>query len=262
MTDPQEVDISLTPFHALVGPNDSGKSTILRSLRITSPSAIMARFDSDSLRAPSQLIPESQPIAFADDRGRGLPGVFDAIINRDVESLLRIQEGVRSLFPNIARLGLINVSTSSKDLAATLADGTRIGASQLGDGLFYYLGFVALKYICASQLRHNPVDMLLVEAPEKGFHPSRIVDVMKILREISKTCQVVIATHSPLVVNELEGHEVSIVTRSPGKGTQAVLLKDAPGFENAMKTYRLGDFWASYGDLWANYWDALEGTTP
>jgi predicted ATPase len=90
--------------------------------------------------------------------------------------------------------------------------------------------------------------LFLVEEPENGLHPARIRDVMRILREISKTAQVVIATHSPLVVNELEGGEVTVVTRDAEKGTEGILLKDVPGFEDAAKVYKPGEFWVSYAD--------------
>jgi predicted ATPase len=111
----------------------------------------------------------------------------------------------------------------------------------MSEGLLYYLGFAALKYIQGSRL-------FLVEEPENGLHPARISEVMDILREISKTSQVIIATHSPLVVNELKGDEISVVTRDPEKGTEVVLLKDVPGFEDASKVYQPGEFWVSYCD--------------
>ena len=98
-----------------------------------------------------------------------------------------------------------------------------------------------MKYIDGSRL-------FLVEEPENGLHPARISEVMQILREISKTAQVVIATHSPLVINELDGDEVSVVTRDPEKGTQCILLKDVPGFDDAANIYRPGEFWVSYAD--------------
>ncbi len=211
------------------------------SLRTRLTTATMVRFDPDSLRAPAELIPESRGIAFADERGTGLASVFDAILNRDSEAFAKIQADVRSLFPSVAKLGLINVSSSQKEIAITLADGTRVGAKAMSEGLLYYLGFAALKHIDGSRL-------YLVEEPENGLHPARIAEVMGVLREISKTNQVVIATHSPLVVNELEGNEISMVTRDPTEGTRAVLLKDVPGFEDASKIYQPGEFWVSYAD--------------
>lgn len=332
----KKASFALSPLHALIGPNDSGKSTILRAIRTatqfakgqfngtapdwrgpwepfdpmielgknrlrislvfvdqiiyqlwftnvdgpltetviapsaerfsesrnfwTSPGVVsrnvqpavflvgqrltratMIRLDPDCLRAPAALIPESMGIGFADERGTGLSSVFDAIVNRDSEAFSQIQADVRSMFPSVAKVGLINVSDSQKEIAVTLTDGTRVGAKSMSEGLLYYLGFAALKYIDESRL-------FLIEEPENGLHPARISEVMKTLREISKTNQVIIATHSPLVVNELEGHEVSVVTRDPVQGTQAVLLKDVPGFQDASKIYRPGEFWVSYCD--------------
>jgi ABC-type uncharacterized transport system ATPase subunit len=213
----------------------------LAALRGYSTLATMTRFDPDCLRAPAALIPEKRGIAFADERGTGLASVFDAIINRDTESFARIQESVRALFPSVAKVGLINISDTLKEMAITLPDGTRVGAKGMSEGLLYYLGFAALRHVDGSRL-------FLVEEPENGLHPARIAEVVRVLREMSKTNQVVIATHSPLVVNELEGHEVSVVTRSADKGTQAVLLKDVPGFADASKVYRPGEFWVSYCD--------------
>lgn len=328
----RKVSLALSPLHALIGPNDSGKSTILRALRTAaqfargsfgadpideprpfnpmldpqsdgpnigvhyadnlayvlryqhgvgesvyegdqkiakvdirrtwnmpgllqqdSPvpavktlaerltTATMVRFDPDCLRAPAPLIPESKGIAFADERGTGLASVFDAILNRDAEAFAKIQAVVCGYFPSIARLGLINVSNSLKEIAVTLTDGTRVGAKAMSEGLLYFLGFLALKHVTGSRL-------LLIEEPENGLHPARIAETMAILRELSKESQVIMATHSPLVINELQGHEISVVTRHPQEGTQAILLRDTPNYAARSEIYLNGELWVAYGD--------------
>lgn len=194
----------------------------------------MVRFDPDSLRVPAPLIPESQGIAFADERGAGLASVFDAIMNRDAESFARVQAGVRKLFPSVSKVGLINTSESLKEIAVTLTDGTRVGAKAMSEGLLYYLGFAAVQYVDGSRL-------FLIEEPENGLHPARISEVMAVLREMSKTSQVVIATHSPLAVNALQAHEVSVLTRDPEQGTQTVLLADTPNYAERSASYLNGE---------------------
>ncbi len=213
-----------------------------RRLRDRATLPTMVRFDPDALRVATQLIADRQGISFINERGEGLASVFDAILNRDADAFRTIQEKLRILFPSIAKIGLINVSTSQKEIAVTLAnDGPRIGAKAMSEGLLYYLAFAALQHVDGSRL-------LLVEEPENGLHPARVAEVMRILREFSTHGQVLIATHSPLVVNELEGHEVSVVTRTPENGTRTTLLKDVPGYEDAAKVYRPGEFWVSYCD--------------
>lgn len=246
VNDRVNVTLDLTPLHALVGPNDSGKSTLLRSLigmrdeaDELLPHAVL-RFDADSLRAPAPLIREGEPLAFADERGAGLASIFDVVLNRDLEHFQALQADVRELFPHVARLGLANVSESRKEVAITLSDGSRVTAKDMSEGLIYFLGFLALKYLDAR--------VLLIESPENGLHPTRVGDVMDILRARSKTKQVVVTTHSPLVLNELHGDEISIVTRAVGAPSQVRLLKDVPLFERAMKVYAPGEFWLSHVD--------------
>jgi predicted ATPase len=177
-----------------------GAKPPLSELRKRLTVATMVRFDPDYLRAPAPLIPESRGIAFADERGTGLAGVFDAIQNRNNDAFREIQNRVRELFPTVAGLGLINVSGTLKNVAVTLSDtnSTRVGAQAMSEGLLYYLGFAALKHVSGSLL-------FLVEEPENGLHPTRIAEVVSVLREMSKTNQIVIATHSPLVVTSSRG---------------------------------------------------------
>ncbi len=337
----KDIDIHLTPLHAFIGPNDSGKSTVLRALRtivhlaadrftvstdsqghhhgwdpfdpgvsprnskfeltifltdeiyykikshdkeliesvelegdktkwggktarrqwtdkthvhvlsvIPAPmrrdlSAIdgarLVRFDPDLLKAPSALITENEMVRFFDDRGAGLPGVYDAIRNRGDDSYDRIAEKLRRLFPTVKNLKLKVTSPATKELEIELVDGQRIPARFMSEGMLLFLAFEALAYLA-------PTSILLVEEPENGLHPARIADVMRVLREISDTSQVVIATHSPLVINELEGNEVTVLTRDLKKGTQAHLLSETPNFEERKKVYALGELWLSYAN--------------
>lgn len=329
----KDISIDLTPLHAFIGPNDSGKSTILRAVRTllqfasgtfskvdgewkepfapcisgvdglelevsfadetgyrimsrpggdpdvpvieagfrpqgsdfgrgarcpgrpgfvptskpTNPlrpllkGSRLIRLDPDALRRPSALIPEDRAPHLDSDRGAGLAGVYDAIVNRDVETFLGIQGKLIELFPTVKKLGLRNVTNQTKALQIELLDGTRVPAEQMSEGMLLYLAFAALPHV-------DPVSVLLVEEPENGLHPARIADVVRILREISKGTQVLIATHSPLVVNELQPEEVSVVTRKPGEGTRVTPIEDTPDFVERSRIYALGELWVSYAD--------------
>lgn len=146
---------------------------------------------------------------------------------------------MRELFPTVKSIGLSVPAGQMKAVKATLKDGKEIAASEMSEGLLYFLGFAALQY-CGSSL-------LLVEEPENGLHPSRIRDVMEILRKISETAQVVIATHSPLVINEMKPNEVTVVTRNES-GTHCQPIGGTPGFADRSKVYALGELWLSYAN--------------
>ena len=217
------------------------KPSIVEARRFFWRGAHMLRLDPDALREPSPLITGPWEAGFEDERGRGLPGVYDLILNQKVDGFLAIQERVRALFPGIKAIGLENVSASTKEIRAQITSGEWISARFLSEGLLYYLAFAALQYL------ERPA-VLLVEEPENGLHPARIAEVMRILREISKETQVLIATHSPLVVNEMQPEEVSVVTRKPETGTKVTLLADTPDFEARSKIYALGELWIAYAN--------------
>ncbi len=97
----------------------------------------------------------------------------------------------------------------------------------------------------------KPVSVLLLEEPENGLHPSRIADVMQVVRAFSESSgtQVIMATHSPLVVNCLEPEEVTVVTRPDlDTGTVVTPIRDTPDFEKRSSVYALGELWLSFAD--------------
>jgi predicted ATPase len=277
----KDVTFELTRLHAFVGPNDSGKSTLLRTISYAAekgrptrlptasqhPGAIgeisfvaegqthhvskrqttslngaqTLRLEADALRDAAPLIPATSPIALATPRGHGLVSVCDAIYSRDVEHWLAIRKRFVELFPTARSLELSNASAQQKELAILLQDGTRITAQQMSEGMLYWLAFATLQYA------QRP-SVYLVEEPENGLHPARIKEVVAILRDVSKTAQVVMATHSPLVINELEPEEVSIVTRPPDTGTKVTRMTATPNFDKRKAVYALGELWLSYAD--------------
>jgi len=206
--------------------------------------ARMLRLDPDALRAPSGLIPEGSTAGFLDDRGRGLPGVYFTVRNYDEHAFAGIVETARQYFPTLKTLRLKPVTNSTLELEAELTDGTRVRAEHLSEGLLYFLAILALPYL-------SPVSLLLVEEPENGLHPARVAEVVRLLRAMVETTgtQVIIATHSPLVINELRPEEVTVVTRpSLEQGSQCTPIRETHNFAERNGVYALGELWLAYSD--------------
>lgn len=290
----KKVDFPLTPLHAFIGPNDSGKSTLLEAVTKVSPivqpepasevslfsgnhaltrfpegfivhdaqiavtdphdsrrssdrvaetlwkivePARMLRLDPDAMREPTNLIAHGNPLEYS-PRGQGLAAVYDALLSRRIGVFLEITKRFTTLFPTARSIQLTNVT---KALGVELTDGRSVGAAQLSEGMLYWLAFAALPYLA-------PTPIILIEEPENGLHPSRIGDVMRVLRDISNTSQVLIATHHPLIINELQPDEVTLITRSPERGTIATPLSKTKNFEQRSKVYALGELWLNYAD--------------
>lgn len=287
--------LRLTPLHALIGPNDSGKSTLLRAifdvgrksppphgalLATTGTAAAvrlapdksewhaagvpmwtaglphlghplwrelspiqMVRFDPDVLRQQSRLVPDGRPLALG-ERGEGLAGVIDALISRGDDSWSRFRSRFREHFP-FSSVYLPRPSETTKTVGVRLDDGTEIPAAAMSEGMLYFLAFAAL-----AEIRRPAI--YLVEEPENGLHPSRIADIVRGLREVAEqsegASQVIIATHSPLVINELRPEEVTVVTRTYRDGTRLTPLAETKNFAQRAKVYALGEIWLAYAN--------------
>lgn len=203
----------------------------------------LLRLHPGALRKASGLIAYDNPRSFFAGRGEGLPGVIQAILGRGDESFIELRDRVRSLFPTTKRIGVIAVSESTLELEVELLDGTRVRAPQMSEGFLYFLAFAALPCL-------EGTSILLLEEIENGLHPARIRDVVQLLRRLSeKGVQIILTTHSPLVINELEPEEVTVVTRpSLEEGTRLTPLRETPNFKQRSSVYSLGELWLSYAD--------------
>ncbi len=282
----KDVDLHLTRLHALIGPNDSGKSTILGALhsgaaRVSirgvggwkpadpeewkwegtpdqwGPRALDAsdqlvlrrafelrsllRLRPDSIRRESQLIPQNQPLWFGDESGLGTAALYDALLTRDIDAYQRLSARFRELFPNVKAIRLVNKTASTKSLGIVLHDGTEVRSDRMSEGMLYWLAFAVIEYL-------EPRGMLLVEEPETGLHPARIREVLTVLRDASSRTQIVLATHSPLVVNEMNPDEVTVVTRRGDTGTRCTPIRETRHFDKRSQVYALGELWVSYAD--------------
>jgi len=73
----------------------------------------------------------------------------------------------------------------------------RVPATCLSDGTLRYLGLLAI--LC----HPTPLPLLCIEAPELGLHPDILPPLSDLLREASERCQLVITTHSDVLVDAL-----------------------------------------------------------
>ncbi len=280
----KDATLKLTPLHALIGPNDSGKSTLLRALRdllegrVFQPKVMrssettgdyalksattangcvlrvvgqspdgkadsvrLVRFDVEQLKQRSSLLDTRTVDVFPSDRGSEIAGIYDAILNRGDDTFARINQSVRELFPSVVNIRL-PVQNGQKTLGAKLKNGQEVGAQEMSEGLLLYLAYAALCEVCKA-------GVVLVEEPENGLHPARVAEVIGMLRELTKRgIQVILTTHSPLVINELQPDEVSIVTRTEAEGTKVTPIAATPNFAERAKVYALGELWLSYAN--------------
>ncbi|MFN4145547.1 MAG: AAA family ATPase [Runella sp.] len=189
------------------------------------PTALVCRREMESWRflqlEPSALR-SADDISDANQRilsnGLHLPATLHRLINQDEQISFQIANRLSQLIDDIFE---ITVDKDEKRDTLTIMlrnrDGNFLPASSLSDGT---LRFLALSILEAD---HTEQGLICLEEPENGIHPQRIPAILSLLQDIATNIeqpiendnylrQVIINTHSPLVVSEMIESDVLFAT--------------------------------------------------
>jgi len=198
-----------------------------------------------ALRQPSPLTPT--PTLAAD--GSNLAAVLDALITGPVRSTINeIEAALARHIPTLRGLSLRQSAGFSdrKELWFTLAGNEKppitIPAASASDGALLLTAFLTLAY-------GDTPEVILIEEPENGLHPGRLKFVVDILRKITtgeignRPRQIVMTTHSPLLLNYVKPEEVRIFRQLPQTGTEVTPLTKVPDIDRLLKEFAVGELW-------------------
>lgn len=121
-----------------------------------------------------------------------------------------------------------------------------IPANRLSDGTLRYLCLMAIL------LNPKPCSLICLDEPELGMHPDMINSLADMLREASERSQIIINTHSPILLDALCDHSQDVLVCCKQDGcTQVAPLTDS---ELALsKSESLGTLWMR-GEIGGTRW--------
>ena len=235
--------IALASVAQTVG-DDPRFRNVLQSLLSTSKYA----FDPTALRQPSSLSPD--PVLTA--TGENLASVMDAIgAGPDRSAIINLERVLHEEIPTLRGVALPTRSDGLKSLEFTLSGNGRpfitIPAALASEGALLLTAFLALAY-------GNTPDILLIEEPENGLHPSRLKLVIDILRKIStgevgnRPRQVLVTTHSPILLNYARPEEVRIFQRDREGGTRVTPMTKVHDIDKLLQEFAVGELWYLLGE--------------
>ena len=127
--------------------------------------------------------------------------------------------------------------------------------SHIGDGGSRRASEGALLLTAFLTLAHGDTpDVLLIEEPENGLHPSRLKMVIDLLRQVStgevgnRPRQVIVTTHNPLLLNYVRPEEVRVVQRDLETGTQVRPMTEATDLPKLLEEFAVGELWYMLGE--------------
>ena len=101
----------------------------------------------------------------------------------------------------------------------------------------------SLRFIClaAALLQPEPPTTILIDEPELGLHPEALVILGGLVRSVSSRTQVILATQSPVLLDQCDPQDVLTVDLVDGASSFRRL--EASALEEWLDAFSLGDLW-------------------
>jgi predicted ATPase len=197
--------------------------------------------------APLALAVNASTLQGMDSTGKGVAESLADILLNNRKSFDELENRLNRLVPNIKRVALPRKGgqTFLLELVDKYSE-HHIPASDVSDGTLRILAFLTALY------QENTPSIICFEEIENGIHPWLLGKMMELLKIVStegitgKPVQVLITTHSPVLLNYVEPHQVRAVELDDEGKTQVHSLPtDSVRFQKALEAYD-----GSLGELW------------
>ena len=157
------------------------------------------------------------------------------VLRKNVDFRQRTRELLADLLPGFKD---VDIRLEGGQLQLYLSDGERETPSQrLSDGTLRFLALLAIL------LDPSPPPLVVIEEPELGLHPDMFPMIVDLLLEASERMQLVVTTHSNLLVDGLTEHPEAIIACDRVEGVTQLQRLDAERVAVWRKHGSLGQLW-------------------
>lgn len=175
---------------------------------------------------PSFLEEDTSNLALVLNYLDSKPGVMNAIVEKLKLFYERVKDIKTTVFGNT-----IMVYLEERGLRHT------VPATRLSDGTLRFLCLLTI--LCHPE----PPPLVCIEEPELGMHPDIIPTIADLLIEASQRTQLIVTTHSDLLVSKLRDVPESILVCERGENGTTMRRLDAKELESWPEDYSLGEIW-------------------
>ena len=166
-------------------------------------------------------------------------------LSRTPKARAAIVNGLRDLYEGVTDF---HIHTEGGTVQTLFYEGNvSVPARRLSDGTLHYLCLLAI--LCDP----NPPPLICLEEPELGLHPDILPKVADLLLEASERTQLIVTTHSDVLVDAMTERPEAIVTCEKIDGQTHMRRLSRDELTPWVHKYRLGELW-SRGYIGANRW--------
>jgi len=197
--------------------------------------SIYSYFDTSilsSIRQPANYGTETKLLS----DGQNLMTILNHLKNNHPLNYEKIEAAIKKINPyfkdiNFAFLGAkLYLVLREKYLARS------VSIEHISDGTLHYLLLLSILF---NQERGY---LVCIDEPETSLHPDMINTIAQAIKQSSNSTQLIIATHSPLLLNSFEIDDILIFEKNNDNETK-VIVKSPDEFEEWTEDYLAGQAW-------------------
>ncbi len=191
--------------------------------------------DSQNIR---QASPPGKGLRFKPD-GSNLPWVIEDLKKRDMVGYKNWVEHIRTALPDIQEIITVERQDDRHRYLKIIYDnGIEVPSWMVSDGTLRLLALTLPAYLPDFE------GVYLIEEPENGIHPRAIETVFQSLSSVYNA-QILLATHSPVILSMVEPKDVLCFTKTPDGVTEIVKGDEHPMLQSWHGTPNLSVLFAA-----------------
>ncbi len=191
--------------------------------------------NSQAMRMPA---PPGMPQRFKSD-GSNISRVIKNLKNEFIQKYERWISHIQTALPEIADLEIIE-RPEDKHIYMRLKhrSGLEIPSWLISDGTIRMMALTLIPYL------PKPHHVYLIEEPENGIHPRAVETVFQSLSSVYNG-QVLVATHSPIVLNLADPNQILCFAKTKGGAVDVARGSEHPALREWRRDIDLADLFAS-----------------
>ena len=201
-----------------------------------------SKFNFDKVRQPADANDVKRLIS----TGENLTHLLSNLNNNYTFQYEKIRECLSDINPNFTGIGYnvfgsrLYLSLREKNLSHA------IDALHMSDG--------TLKYLLLLSIFHNPQrgTLVFIDEPESCLHPDMIRSVAKMMKMAAKTSQIIVATHSALLLNAFELDDILVFEKN-NKNETKIIRYSEDDFGDREDELLPGQLWLN-GEIGGKRW--------
>jgi AAA15 family ATPase/GTPase len=172
-----------------------------------------------------------------DPLGNFVPSLIDYFLRRDRLRFFEFEKELKTLISDTQDVLVGTPTSERRRLDLKLTSGITLPADQCSVGNRFLLFFLALAYHPA------PPEVILIEEPERGLHPSSLKKVIPLLKGLTEgkhssiKTQIILTTHCPYLLDfiNVETDQILVFQKNDA-GVRSVQEADKERFKNRRKS--------------------------